>query len=411
MTRRVVVTGLGSISGLGTTVVDFWSSLSAGRSAIGPLADIAKGTKIAVGAVVPNFSPELFFSSEQLPLLDRFSQFAVIAAREALADAGLTVGDEAVTRAAAIIGTGCGGKQTDEETYARLYKEQKDRAHPLTIPKGMPSAAASMVSMHLGISGPVFSVTSACASGAHAAAQGRMMIQSGLVDVALVGGADAPFTYGLLKAWEALRVVSNDTCRPFCKDRTGMVLGEGSGMLVLESEEHATRRGARIYAELAGCGMSSDAGHITRPSVNGIARAMSSALENAGLAPDAVDYVNAHGTATLANDPAETAALHRVFGNHASSLSVSSTKSMHGHALGASSALELIATVLAVHSNLVPPTANFTEPDENCVLDFLPNQAREQPVDVVVFNFFAFGGLYRGLAVKSFLRPQVSSSI
>ena len=401
MTRRVVVTGLGSISGLGTTVVDFWSSLSAGRSAIGPLADIAKGTKIAVGAVVPNFSPELFFSSEQLPLLDRFSQFAVIAAREALADAGLTVGDEAVTRAAAIIGTGCGGKQTDEETYARLYKEQKDRAHPLTIPKGMPSAAASMVSMHLGISGPVFSVTSACASGAHAAAQGRMMIQSGLVDVALVGGADAPFTYGLLKAWEALRVVSNDTCRPFCKDRTGMVLGEGSGMLVLESEEHATRRGARIYAELAGCGMSSDAGHITRPSVNGIAWAMSSALENAGLAPDAVDYVNAHGTATLANDPAETAALHRVFGNHASSLSVSSTKSMHGHALGASSALELIATVLAVHSNLVPPTANFTEPDENCVLDFLPNQAREQPVDVVVFNFFAFGADASGRQVLS----------
>jgi nodulation protein E len=402
MTRRVVVTGLGAISGLGTTVADFWSSLSAGRSAIGPLADIAKGTKIAVGAVVPNFNPEQFFTSEQLPLLDRFSQFAVIAARAALADAGLTVGDEAVTRAAAIIGTGCGGKQTDEETYARLYKEQKDRAHPLTIPKGMPSAAASMVSMHLGISGPVFSVTSACASGAHAVAQGRMMIQSGLVDVVLVGGADAPFTYGLLKAWEALRVVSNDTCRPFCKARTGMVLGEGAGMLVLESEEHATRRGARIYAELAGCGMSSDAGHITRPSVDGIARTMSSALENAGLTPDAVDYVNAHGTATLANDPAETEALHRVFGGHANSLSISSTKSMHGHALGASSALELVATVLAIHNNLVPPTANFTEPDESCDLDYVPNQARAQQVNVAISNSFAFGGLNVVLAIKSF---------
>ena len=270
MAQRVVVTGLGSISGLGTTAADFWASLAAGRSAIGPLADIARGTKITVGAGGPHFSPEQYFSSEQLPLLDRFSQFAVIAAREALADAGLAVGDEAVTRAAAIIGTGCGGKQTDEETYARLYKEHKERAHPLTIPKGMPSAAASMVSMHLGISGPVFSVTSACSSGAHAAAQGRMMIQSGLVDVALVGGADAPFTYGLLKAWEALRVVSSDTCRPFCKDRSGMVLGEGAGMLVLESEAHAIRRGARIYAELAGCGMSSDAGHITRPSVAGV---------------------------------------------------------------------------------------------------------------------------------------------
>ncbi len=402
MTGRVVVTGLGEISGLGTTVADFWSSLSAGRSAIGPLADIAKGTKISVGAVVPGFNPEQYFSFEQLPLLDRFSQFAVIAARAALADAGLTVGDEAVTRAAAIIGTGCGGKQTDEETYARLYKQQKDRAHPLTIPKGMPSAAASMVSMHLGISGPAFSVTSACASGAHAAAQGRMMIQSGLVDVALVGGADAPFTYGLLKAWEALRVVSNDTCRPFCKDRTGMVLGEGAGMLVLESEGHAIRRGARVYAELAGCGMSSDAGHILRPDVDGIARAMSNALENAGFAADTVGYVNAHGTATLANDSAETAALHRVFGGHAKALSVSSTKSMHGHALGASSALELIATVLAVHNNLVPPTANFTEPGEGCDLDYVPNQARERQVDTAISNSFAFGGLNVVLAVRSF---------
>jgi nodulation protein E len=229
-----------------------------------------------------------------------------------------------------------------------------------------------------------------------------MMIESGLVDVALVGGADAPFTYGLLKAWEALRVVSSDTCRPFCKDRTGMVLGEGAGMLVLESEEHASRRGARIYAELAGCGMTSDAGHITRPSVDGIARAMRSALENAGLAPDAVDYVNAHGTATLANDPAETAALHRVFGGHAKALSVSSTKSMHGHALGASSALELVATVLSVYTSLVPPTANFSEPDESCDLDYVPNQAREQQVSVAISNSFAFGGLNVVLAIKSF---------
>jgi nodulation protein E len=401
MTRRIVVTGLGAVSGLGITVADFWSSLIAGRSAIGPLTDIGKGTKIAVGAVVPNFNPEQHFSSEQLPLLDQFSQFAVIAARAALADAGLAVGSEGVTRAAAIIGTGCGGKQTDEETYVRLYKEQKDRAHPLTIPKGMPSAAASMVSMHLGIAGPVFSVTSACASGAHAAVQGRMMIQSGQADVVLVGGADAPFTYGLLKAWEALRVVSNDTCRPFCKDRSGMVLGEGAGMLVLEAEEHAVRRGARIYAELAGCGMSSDASHITRPGVEGIARAIRGALDSAGFAADAVNYVNAHGTATQANDPAETAALHRVFGPHAKALPVSSTKSMHGHALGASSALELVATVLAVHTKVIPPTANFTEPAEDCDLDYVPNLAREQQVDMAISNSFAFGGLNVVLAVRS----------
>lgn len=401
MTQRVVVTGLGAVSALGKTVADFWSALRAGRSAIAPLGAHAQGTRIQVGAVVPEFNPELYFSSEQLPLLDRFSQFAVLAGRAALTDAGLTVGDDAVTRAAAIIGTGCGGKQTDEETYARLYKAQKTRAHPLTIPKGMPSAAASMVSMHLGITGPVFSVTSACASGAHAAAQGRMMIQAGLVDVALVGGTDAPFTYGLLMAWDALRVVSNDTCRPFCKDRSGMVLGEGGGMLVLESEAHAKRRGARIYAQLAGCGMSSDAGHVTRPDVDGIARAIDNALKDAGFLPEQVDYVNAHGTATLANDPAETAALHRVFGAHAQQLPVSSTKSMHGHALGASSALELVATVLAVHHNLLPPTANFTEPGDGCDLDYVPNQARSQQINIAISNSFAFGGLNVVLVVSA----------
>lgn len=393
MSQRVVVTGLGAISALGTTVADFWSALSAGRSAIAPLGAYAQGTKIQVGAVVPDFNPEHFFSSEQLTLLDRFSQFAVLAGRAALTDAGFALGDEVARRAAAIIGTGCGGKQTDEETYARLYKEQKGRAHPLTIPKGMPSAAASMVSMHLGIAGPVFSITSACASGAHAAAQGRMMIQAGLVDVALVGGTDAPFTYGLMMAWDALRVVSSDTCRPFCKDRSGMVLGEGAGMLVLESEAHAKRRGARIYAQLAGCGMSSDAGHITRPDVDGIARAIDNALKDAEVAPGKVGYVNAHGTGTVANDPAETAALHRVFGVHAQQLPVSSTKSMHGHALGASSALELVATTLALHHHLLPPTANFTEPGEGCDLDYVPNAARSKQIDVAISNSFAFGGL------------------
>lgn len=400
MSRRVVITGLGAISGLGTTTADFWTALSTGRSGIVPLGALSQDTKIRVGAVVPDFKPEHYFSSDQLPWLDRFSQFAVLAGRAALADAGLAVGEEAVTRAAAIIGTGCGGKQTDEETYVRLYKEQKGRAHPLTIPKGMPSAAASMVSMHLGITGPVFSVTSACASGAHAVVQGSMMIQAGLVDVALVGGSDAPFTYGLMMAWDALRVVSADTCRPFCKDRSGMVLGEGAGMLILESEAHATRRGARIYAQLAGFGMSSDAGHITRPDVAGIACTISNALNNAGVRPEEVDYVNAHGTATPLNDSVETAALHRAFGVHAPRLPVSSTKSMHGHALGASSALELVATVLAVHHNLLPPTANFTEPGKDCDLDYVPNQARAQQVDVAISNSFGFGGLNVVLVVK-----------
>jgi len=407
MPQRVVITGLGAVCGLGTTVDDFWTALSTGQSAIRPLGRIGEGTRISIGAVVPDFDPGQYFSSAELPLLDRFSQFALLSAQEALADAGLAAGEGAVTTAAAIIGTGCGGKQTDEETYARLYKEQKTRAHPLTIPKGMPSAAASLVSQHLGIKGPVFSVSSACASAAHAVIQGRLMIQSGMVDVALVGGTDAPFTYGLLKAWETLRVVSNDTCRPFCKDRSGMVLGEGSGMLVLESEQHAVQRGTRIYAELAGCGMTSDAGHITRPDVDGIARAISNALKDAGLAADAVDYVNAHGTGTPANDSAETEALHRVFGAHANTLAVSSTKSMHGHALGAASALELIATVLTIQNNLIPPTANFTRPDEECDLDYVPNRARAQRIEIAVSNAFAFGGLNTVLVLKS-LQPVPS---
>ena len=227
------------------------------------------------------------------------------------------------------------------------------------------------------------------------------MVQSGLVDVALVGGTDAPFTYGLLKSWEALRVVSNDTCRPFSRDRSGMVLGEGAGMLVLESERHARRRGARIYAELAGCGMTSDAGHITRPDIDGISRAITAAVEGAALPVASVDYINAHGTGTIVNDLAETEAIHQVFGSHAGALAVSSTKSMHGHALGASSALELVATTLAVANNRIPPTANFTGPGEGCDLDYVPNLAREKQIDVALSNAFAFGGLNAVIALRS----------
>jgi len=227
------------------------------------------------------------------------------------------------------------------------------------------------------------------------------MIQSGLVDVALVGGTDAPFTYGLLKAWEALRVVSNDTCRPFSRDRSGMVLGEGAGILVLESERHARNRGARIYAELIGCGLSSDAGHITRPDVDGLALAMTRAIGDAGISVNRIDYINAHGTGTVANDLAETEAIHSVFGSHAESLAISSTKSMHGHALGAASALELIATVLAIYHGLLPPTANFTDADEGCDLDYVPNSARKQQVNVALSNAFAFGGLNAVLVLSA----------
>ena len=374
--------------------------MKAGQTAIKPLAPPVEGVKISIGATVPNFDPESYFSADELSILDRFSQLAVIAAQEAADDAGLVTGEKVLTDAAAIIGSGCGGKHTDEATYDQLYKQQRSRAHPLTIPKGMPSAAASMVSMHLGIKGPAFALASACASGLHAIIQGMTMIQSGMIDVALVGASDAPFTYGLLKSWDALRVVSNDTCRPFCADRSGLVLGEGAGMLVLESEEHAAARGAKIYAELLGCGMTSDAGHITRPDVTGITNAMSNALHHAELKPEQIDYINAHGTGTKTNDETETQAIKQVFGDHAYNLAISSTKAMHGHALGASSALELIATTLALHHGIIPPTVNFTVADEACDLDYVPNQAREQGINYALSNSFAFGGLNAVIALQ-----------
>ena len=400
MNRRVVITGLGAVSGLGLNATTFWQELIAGQSAIKPLKLPIENIKISIGALVPEFDPERHFSSDDLTLLDRFSQLAVIAAREAICDAGLCSGEDSIRQAAAIIGSGCGGKHTDEATYDRLYRQQRSRAHPLTIPKGMPSAAASMVSKHLGIKGPTFALASACASGSHAIIQGCTMIQSGMVDVALVGASDAPFTFGLLKSWEALRVATDDTCRPFCADRSGIVLGEGAGMVVLESEQHAKARGVRIYAELAGCGMTSDAGHITRPDVTGISSAIINALNYAGIDPDEVDYVNAHGTATQANDIAETEAINQVFGDRAKKLAVSSTKSMHGHALGASSALELIASTLAIYHGIIPPTANFTVADEQCDLDYVPNIAREREMDVAISNSFAFGGLNSVIAIR-----------
>lgn len=402
MSRRVMITGLGTVSGLGINTSSFWQAIKAGQSAIKPLIPAMGGVKISVGATASDYDPDNYFSLDELSILDRFSQLAVIAAKEAVDDAGLVYGDDILSKAAAIIGSGCGGKHTDEATYDQLYKQQRTRAHPLTIPKGMPSAAASMVSLHLGIKGPAFVLSSACASGSHAIIQGMTMIQSGMVDVAIVGASDAPFTYGLLKAWDALRVASNDTCRPFCKDRTGMVLGEGAGMLVLESEEHAQARGARIYAQLAGCGMTSDAGHITRPDIAGITSTINKALQHAGINHNEVDYINAHGTATVTNDIAETEAINRAFANHAKQLAVTSTKSMHGHALGASSALELVATTLAIHHGVIPPTANFTEADEKCDLDYVPNNAREQDINVAMSNAFAFGGLNAVIALKKY---------
>lgn len=400
MTRRVLITGLGAVSAFGLTTDDFWQGISHGQCAIKPF-PAQGGIKISMGARLPEYDENELFSADELPLLDRFSQLAILAAEQAVADAQLT-GAEGLIDAATIIGSGGGGKHTDEEGYKKLYKHNQSRVHPLSIPKGMHSAVSSSVSKHLGIKGPVFSVASACSSGSHAIIQGSMMIQLGLVDIAIVGGTDAPFPYGLLKAWDAMRVVSNDVCRPFSKNRKGMSLGEGAGVLVLESEEHAKKRGARIYAELAGYGMSSDAGHITRPDIDGITKAMRDAINNANIDPQDVDYVNAHGTGTVANDVTETRALHSVFTEHAKTLAVSSTKSMHGHALGASSAMELVATTLAMHHGKIPPTINLDEADDECDLDYVANEAREQKLNVAISNSFAFGGLNAVLVLKRY---------
>jgi nodulation protein E len=400
LNKRVVITGLGTVSALGHTTGQFWNGLKHGRTGIQTLSCLPTDRlRVHIGAAVPDYRPADHFAPRDLPLLDRFSQFALLAAREAVTDSGLDA--TAMHTAAAIIGTGCGGKGTDEETYQCLYEQGKPRVHPLTIPKGMPSAAASQVSMQLGITGPVFSVTSACASAAHATSVAMTMIRSGMVNVVITGGTDAPFTYGMMKAWEALRVLSNDTCRPFSMDRSGLVLGEGAGIVVLESLEHAQQRGAVIHAELAGCGMSADAGHITRPSLEGATRAMQAALADAALSPSEVDYVNAHGTGTLANDVMESHALREVFEEHADRLLVSATKSMHGHSLGAAGAHELVATVLALKNGIVPPTANFTAAGDGCDLDYVPNHSREADLQAALSNSLAFGGLNAVMAVRA----------
>ncbi len=401
MSKQVVITGLGSISSLGHNTDEFWTRLRNGRSGIRPFANIStERLATRIGAEVVDFSPEDYLTSKDISLFDRFSQFAFVACKEAITDASLT--DENLQSAAVVLGTCLGAEHTYEESYSSLYEQGKSRVHPLTAPKGMPSAAVSQVSMQFGIRGPVFAVCSACSSAAHAIIQAHMLIQHGLADVAIAGGSEAPLSLVLIKSFEGLRALSNDTCRPFSEDRSGLVLGEGAGVVVMESLEHAKQRGADIYAEIAGYGMSSDAGHITAPSVDGITKAISSALENAKIAPSAVDYINAHGTGTQANDVAETAAINNIFGEYAGDLAVSSTKSMHGHTLGASGGLELVATVRAIKEGIAPPTANFTKAGEGCNLDYVANVARNMDIDIALSNSFAFGGLNAVLVVRSF---------
>ncbi|MGH8191251.1 MAG: beta-ketoacyl-[acyl-carrier-protein] synthase family protein [Rhodanobacteraceae bacterium] len=400
--RRVVITGLGAICALGHDAHTIWAGMREGRSAIAPLAGFeGQDMRAKVAAQVRDYDPAAHFDPKKLILLDRVSQFAVIAAREAVAQAGLDFrANDLGQRTACVIGTGTGGEVTNDECSKRLYGEGNPRLHPLSIVRRMVNAPASQASIEFGITGPTFCVSSACATSNHAFAQAFALVRSGIADVALAGGTEACITVGVLRAWEAMRILADDTCRPFCKQRRGLVLGEGAGILVLEDFDRARARGAEILAEFAGAGMSADAGDIVMPSADGAARAMHAALADAQLNPGDIDYINAHGTATPANDPTETKAIHQVFGEAANRVAVSSTKSVHGHALGAAGALEIVAAIGALREGVLPPTANFLDPDPACDLDYVPNAAREREVRAVLSNAFAFGGLNAVVALK-----------
>lgn len=401
MRQRVVITGMGGICGLGTNAPAIWNEMRAGRSAIGQISSPQlHDLKVKVGCEIKTL-PDHGIDRKQLVSMDRFSLLAVIAAREAMQQAGLASDEANTYRMGTVVGVGVCGWEAIEENYRAILIEGKNRAGIFTVPKVMPSAASGQVSMSLGLRGPVFGVTSACSSSNHAIASAVDQIRLGRADVMVAGGTDAPLVWGILKGWEALRVLAPDTCRPFSADRQGLSLGEGAGMAVLESYEHAMARGATILAEIAGAGLSADASDIVAPTIEGPTAAMRACLADAGLNPEDVDYLNAHGTGTKANDQIETAAIKRVFGDHAYKLSVSSTKSMHAHCLGASGALEMIACVMAIREGMVPPTANFREADPDCDLDITPNVARERKVRTAISNGFAFGGTNAVLAFKA----------
>lgn len=401
--RRVVITGLGCVSALGHSVEAFWSALAEGRCGIGPLNVSAPfELKVSIGGAIPEPDPRMMVDQRRLPTLDRFSVLALVAADEAIKQSGLAFDGDLGLRTASVIGVGVPGWEAIEDSYRRVFLEGAKRTNVFAVPRVMPGAPASQVSMAYRIRGPVFGVTSACSSSNHALASAMSLIRSGAVDVAVAGGTDAPLVYGILKAWDALRVLAPDTCRPFDRDRKGLVLADGAGIAVLESAAHAKARGATILAELAGSGMSADAQDLVAPTVEGPARALRACLADARLAPEDVDYVNAHGTGTAANDVTEIEILKTVFGEHARSLSISSTKSMHGHALGASGALELVAMVEAMRAGLVPPTVNIQNLDPACDLDVTPGVARERKIRAAVSNAFAFGGTNAVIAVRPF---------
>ena len=398
---RVVVTGVGAVSAAGVGAEKLWTAARDGRPCITPpvFPHPYKG-RIKIAAQVQDFEPKDYLEKAVLAFCDPVTAYLLVAADEAMAQAGLDRSNRLGARAAAIIGTGIGGMTTIEFGIHNSLVDNL-RPDPLSIPKLIPSACPSNVSMRYGINGPSFAVASACSSATQAIGLGLQMIRAGMIDIAVVGGTEDCIVNNAMLAWESLRVMTPDFCRPFSKGRNGMVLGAGAGVVILETEAHARARGATILAVLAGYGTSSDAKDPVRPDPEGAAAAMTAALLDADLPPDAIDYVNAHGTATIVNDVAEAAAMGIVFGARLPEVPVSSTKPIHGHALGAGGALELVVTLGALRDQVAPPTINWREPDEKCLVDAIPNEARPMTIKTAMSNSFAFGGINAVLIVQA----------
>ena len=390
------MTGHGVVTPVGTSVPSFWESLKQGKCGIGQIESFPTDELyITIAGEVRDFEPRERLKSRQFHHADRYSQFAGAAAQEAVEQSGMEMplGDETGYRAASIIGSGIGGLTTLESSYKALYKDNQRATHPLTLLKSIGSSAAAHVSIEYGIKGPCFGVVSACSTATHAIGLVYRMIRENLIDLGLAGAAEASLAFGSTRAWQAMRVLSPDAILPFSKDRNGTVLAEGGGVMMLEELEHARARGANILAELVGYGMTADAADMVNPSIDGASTAMQMALDDARLAPGEVGYLNAHGTATAVNDVNETRSIRRVFGNDADNISISSTKSMHGHCLGGGGSIEASATIMAMCENFAPPTIGLDTPDPECDLDYTPNKGRKREITYAMSNSFAFGGL------------------
>ncbi len=396
--RRVVITGLGAVTSIGNTVDEMWAAMQRGECGVGPVEGFPlEDLYIKIAAQVKNFDHKArlkhFKRDKLVTMADRYSWFAAAAADEAVKQSGMPGPFPDPYRSACIIGSGAGGLVTFETAYRDLFIHHKRATHPLTLLRIIGSSASAHVGIEFGIKGPTFATCSACSTASHALGIARDYIRNGVVDVAIAGASESVINYGTMKAWQALRVLSPEGCYPFAKKRNGTVLGEGAGILVLESYEHAKARGATILAELCGFGMASDSADMVKPTVEGPSEAMRMALEDAGIAPTQIDYLNAHGTATADNDINETKAIKAIFGEHAYKLAVSSTKAMHGHPLGAGGGIEAVACIKAMQTGWVPPTIGLDTPGEGCDLDYVPNTGRSMKVNYTMSNSFAFGGL------------------